>query len=223
MCLEDDAGKRYPPIRGIALRLLKGGRGVKFVVQTPNTYWYVDPNAPRPALPMQPPSPITASGWRLERAPALLASATQPQPAPVLATSPVRLVYEHVPPKPYAGQGGNGVAPPAPRPPAQYTHPGFTPSGKPRKPRQPRCWTPLEDTTLEAMAERVYFAVNDRTAKRAEGVSMATARRWVLRYGARLVERQLALMLSRRNVYKPAGWLAAALRSEALASGAKRG
>jgi hypothetical protein len=213
MCLEDDAGKRYPPIRGIALRLLKEGRGVKFVVQNPNTYWYADPNAPRPALPMQPPPPIMAAGWRLERAPAPPTNTTLPPPVP--ATSAVRLVYEHVPPKPSTGQGGKGGAPPPPKPPTQYKHPGFTPSGKPRKERQPRCWTPLANAALEALAERVYCAVNDRTAKREEGVSRATARRWVLRYGAALVERQLGLMLSRRNVYKPAGWLAAALRSEA--------
>jgi hypothetical protein len=67
----------------------------------------------------------------------------------------------------------------------------------------------------EALARRVYGALNDRTADTAHHISLFMARRCVERFGVELVERTLALTTSRRRVYKPVGFFMTVLRSEA--------
>ena len=85
----------------------------------------------------------------------------------------------------------------------------------PQKPKRlPSGRRPLKNADHEALACRVVERVNRLSADPALHIGLAVVRRLVSQYDRALIDRTLALLESRRNIAKPAGFFITVLRSE---------
>jgi len=213
--LEDDRGKRYPALVGIARKLLAKGRRVYLLKQEANYYWYGEPSEP-PEIAAPQPTPIkTRADWQPFETPfgrmvrrfvhEIEQARTQPPPPPKRFVLSPR---SDAPPKTLRLM----PFPIPPKMPPEFTLPPKPPAKK-NDPRQ--FWHPLEDEQEEWMAQKIYDAVNQRTTNENERISKATARRWVDEYGETLMRRALWLLETRHGIQKPAGFVKTVLRSTA--------
>jgi bifunctional DNA primase/polymerase-like protein len=195
MFLEDRSGKRYPPIRALAGKLLKAGKAVRLVRQTVNYFWFSLDNAPVATAPVKK-HENSAFNRSLERFATyfgqhIVIQTPQERPAP-----PIPVPVDSSP---------EASAPVSDGPPK-----------KARK-RKPNYHKPLPEERLEALAVRAQQTVSQMSASRADHLSLVNARKLVNQYGDWLVGRVLAIMQSRRNIVKPVGFLVIVLHSEAKA------
>jgi hypothetical protein len=72
----------------------------------------------------------------------------------------------------------------------------------------------LKNADHEALACRVIERVNRLSADPALHIGVAVVRRLVSQYDRALIDRTLALLETRRNIAKPAGFFITVLRSE---------
>ncbi len=200
--LEDERGKRWPALKGIATRLLGQGRRVRLLVQTLSYYWCGsgDPLAlglqVERAVDIKPIGHVLMFAQRVER----LIRQIAPAPAQVSATEN----RSQVPEQPVNRQ----------RPVSDYEKKPVATV----KSRRRRYWRALDRPDDERLAQRVYTVVNARTSEAKHKLSLVTARKWVDEYGAALVGRALDALQGRRDVQQPAGWLKVWLRSGAKKS-----
>ncbi len=192
--LQDETGKKYPPIAGIAAKLLKQGRAVHYRRQAASHYCLNTP----PVAACQPFAPVS---------PLVL---HPPPPARRVAVAPSTRMDNGYPPLPAADY--------------QPALPGFVPfraaprlpqAAAPPRQRRSLYHKPLPDAEQEALAQRVYDTINARTAEKAHSISLVSARKYVATYGLPAVERALRLLSRRQNVYKPVGFFATLLRCKA--------
>jgi len=208
--LEDETGKRYPPRRPLAAKLLGQGKSVTYKRQDANYYWYGE----------TPPDLGVLMGLHSKRDELAANMARIQQFMAEQATRELDLketkadiaangqLSPHFVTHTGEKQGRGEVKterslPPASQSPAKKAEP--LPSGRRR----------LADDTLENFANRVYERVNRLSADPALHIGMAAARRLVSQYSRDLVETALRLLESRRNIAKPAGFFITVLRSEA--------
>ncbi len=195
--LEDDSGQRWPALKAIAARLLGQRKKVRLLAQSLNHYRFglvnarqTDRSPETESHAGEPPTITLGQGVeRLMRRRSPIT--TWPMDAPVLV-----------------GAGNNSSF-------TQSSTAGFSPVDyeKPARKRRPRYWQPLKRPEAEALAQRVYRVVNERTTDPGQKLSLATARRQVDQAGEEAVRKALWLLDKRKNVVKPAGWLATILRS----------
>jgi hypothetical protein len=209
--LEDEQGKRYPPRREIAVKLLSQRRQVTFKRRDLNYYWYGDTPPPMPVVLAQRPDweQVEARLWDVKRYvaqhPDLPPEHNHEHSAKPMADAsrdiPAQLPLE------------NGF----PQQPGSFTAAPANPASRARR-RSPRRYRkPLSDPRLESLAGQVVEQVNQRAATPPQRISRASARRLVDEYGPARVERALKVMGRRRNVTHPAGWITVFLRSEVKA------
>jgi hypothetical protein len=204
--LLDENNKRYPAKREIAARLLNKGHTLDLVRQRPN-YYSLDP-----------PHLVHYNVWQIEQA----HKAEQERIQQRIAVQQGRAeIIPQTPARP-AARPRSGLPPPEP--------PILDPP-RPQKPAQPkpaprltkrRARQPLPDAHEEALAQRVYITLNNRTPDPRQRISQATARRCVFKYGSKQVEQVLGLVQRRHNVIKPAGFFMTVLRSESKVGSKRR-
>ena len=220
--LEDDGGKRYPALVGIARKLLAKGRRVYLLKQEANYYWFGEASEPPVSVNPQPAFITTRVEWQPsetgfgERVWRFIQEiqrrrAQQPPPPPP-APPPKRFV---LPPRSDAPPETLRLMP-FPIPPEKPSESMPPPKPPPREKVDPRrFWHPLEDEQEEWMAQKIYDAVNQRTTNENERISQATARRWANEYGETLMRKALWLLETRHGIQKPAGFVKTVLRSTA--------
>jgi bifunctional DNA primase/polymerase-like protein len=205
--LQDEAGKRYPARREIAARLLNQGHRLVLMRQQANCYS------------LDAPSVFFSQAWKLQQA-------CQTQIQQHIAVEQGRAeTIPHSPARP-AERPRSDLPPPdpprrVPLPlPDETRSPMVAKSSQKAAPRlsKRRARQPLSDVYLEALAQRIYSVINDRTPDPRQRISQATARRCVVTYGTTLVEQTLRLLQSRNNLTKPVGFFITVLRSESKRS-----
>lgn len=184
--LQDENNRRYPALREIAARLLAKGHIIDLKQQQANFY----------SLDL--PSIVSTQVWKLQQT-------QQAQTEQGRAE-----IIPHTPSQP-AARPLSSLLPPEPdlKPIPSKAHPKPAPRLTKRRARQP-----LPDAHQEALAQRVYKIINARTPDPQNHISQATARHCVVTYGTKAVESAVKLLLSRRNIVKPAGFFLTILRSE---------
>ncbi len=209
--LEDERGKRYPPLRFIAIELLQQRVRLQFKRQAANYYAHES-------------DPLSAR--------VRLAGVGIPTPPPVPSTCQVAFwlcphcLRVHLLPQPPASCDRCGRDNPWKRVPEAIwrdnerlktwwqalwaeKHPEAVKPERPaRSRRQPRLRFahPLPGAADEALALRAHHA--------AANLSLSSARRLVVTYGSRAVGQALALLASRQRVVNPAGFLVTVARCE---------
>lgn len=210
--LEDETGKRYPPERGIAVKLLRKRRRVFFARQTVNYYSYGVESA------------FAALEARLHLQSRKL-EAKQRQIKLYNGEKgferPVTPVQQGRGPQIKRAQELSAAEPPR-NPRIAHSQPPST--GPPRsaaKPEQPKqriskrhYKQPLSDPVLEMLANRVYETL--RAMNRDHALALAEARRLADECGREKVDAALDLLSKRRHIRNPAGFLITVL-------GARRG
>jgi hypothetical protein len=215
--LADETGKRYPAKRKIAAFLLGKGRRVVYKRQDANYYWYSD-------------SPIEISvtpglhpKWReLEVQPRALNRVIR-QPYTIGDAVSALIQSDHARNKIEIDVRNNqafllktpSILTLAPNTPAkdQDVLKSSVPASH-KTACQPNYHKPLKDASKEALALRVYNAINQDTSDQANRISQASARRLVDMYGVEQVEQGLDIIGKRRAIINPAGFLVTWLRSE---------
>ena len=232
--LEDDYGKRYPPLRAIARRLLRQRRRVVYKTRWVNEYWYEDPNAPKPA--QSPPAfadrPAFANSSACAHRP-LPVTAQLFTPAfadkPAFADRPALPGFD-LPPR-LSSQTG------LPSQTGPLAQTGL-PSQKGRLARKRPARVPiapiqtvvplktqqkylkrLQRLQVKAMALTVYTAIQRLTSDRSRRISKANARQLVQTYGVTAVGRALDQLGQQplERITSPVGWLIAAAQREYVA------
>lgn len=205
-CLQDDQGKRYPAVTAIARRLLAKGRRVSFLLQQHNHYWV---DAPLEIL------SVTASESREKR--------PNPRFWPISGEST-------------AGEPSEGLKSPQERPssanwpvavaavmsaPVSLQAPVSSPTGEPTGQSMPakresrrKYRSPLADSRLESLAQRLYEMVRALCQEGVRALSLVNARRLVSFYPLRLIHSALNVLKQRASIQNPAGFLVTFLRSE---------
>jgi hypothetical protein len=199
--LVDETGKRWPPKREIAQKLLKQGKRVEYWIQGVNFYWYGDSE---PALPSQmkryypqsvqqkSPKPVKnrqPMAQSREGLPhnATLGSKVAEKPASTPTQPPCEVVYVNpVPPRQAAP-----LVMPAPHPPR--------PKGYYRR--------PLEDGSAEYWATRLASEIAE--------MSLSTARQLVDKFGIEAVQPtfyKMGRLCQKEKVRNPAGFMITAVR-----------
>lgn len=198
--LEDENNRRFPAKREIAAHLLAKGHTVTLKRQQANFYS------------LDPPSIAFAQVWQHRKARKAqqehiqLQIAVEQSRTSVIPSGPPRpAALPRSGPPPPDQPLPDKARPPMPQKARQEPAPRLTK----RQARQP-----LPDTQQEALAQRVYSVINARTADARNRMSQASARRCVFGYGIKSVETALKLLLSRRNIANPAGFLITVLRSQ---------
>ena len=196
--LADERGKRYPPLRPLAMRLLGQGRALKLVRQDVNYYFVGDRLPMQVALGIHPRQEAldeqvkAEEAWRRcyrqQRAMERIA-ALRGEPPPPAPKSPQRRAAS-------TGQGGKR-----------------TTDSTPKKGRKRHYHRRFRDARKEALAIRIYVTVNKVTATPEHRLSLPNARRWVDIYEAGVIQMALELVGRRNNIDKPAGFVASVLRS----------
>lgn len=202
--LEGNGGKRYPPLRQIAIRLLAKKQSVSYCYQDANYYWYGD-NLPLIGVrygenPKQP-----AYDAQLERMKANIRGywtdfkakkhVKDIQPTRQVITRQ-QTIIEQIDP-------------------LQDT---FLPVNEPYQPKAKRFYKkPLPDSRAEALAQRLYQTVWDRATSEKSRLSLNNARQLIDKYSERLIHRGLDVLKHRKNISNPAGFIIVWLRSTAKA------
>lgn len=199
--LEDDKGKRYPPLRVIARRLLAQGKRLLFKSQDANHYEFPT----RPAMPESSASAIAQ--------PATMA---QEAVAPwVAAARKIRRMERNrnvgtaisIAPNTEDGQKISICQTVKPTGQRQNTVRAEKPIAVTQRPK-----TDSDLDAAEACVERLYTAIRNLNPQRS--ITRKKARQFVSEYGVNQVERGLRLILKRRNVRNPAGFMQVLLRSQ---------
>jgi hypothetical protein len=204
--LEDEKKRRYPARRAIATHLLSQGHVLTYKRQQANFYT------------LDPPQVAAAQIRQLQRAyherqeqiaRYVAAEQEKSQTLPPSPARPAARPRSALPP-----DDAHNLALPFPEPAPTTKQPKAPqPKAAPRLSKR-HARQPLANAAEEALAQRVYTIINARTGDRQHHISQATARRCVVSYGVKGVESALRLLLSRRNIEKPAGFLISVLRSE---------
>jgi hypothetical protein len=199
--LQDESGKRYPPKRDIARRLLRGGKQIVYRRQDANYYWFEEADS-------SPPQNL------------LLRQAEE--------LARLRAAHPKIPPVyvPYVETAASGQSD-AKKPVYIWTR---TPDIEPVRPAdappvnpasnptpllgQRHYKKPLPDADAEVVAQKLYVQMREKSTDAKGYISQATARRLVTTYGAQLVGQGLAVIARRNNIVNPTGFLITWLRSE---------
>jgi hypothetical protein len=195
--IRDMEGKHYPPVRALAAKLLAQGKALKLLHQTTN--YYVVQGVPQPLIhPQQ-----AAFEARRRHEEAWREQYRQQREAE-------RQVKQ-------AGGGqGEAIQPSLPALATEQPPPLMGPPvSKPHRPRKQRYTRPFKQPDLEALAQRTYNLVNAMTQEQAHKIGLASARKWVDVYGVGVVKHGLERLGRKRNVTKPAGFLATVMRCKA--------
>lgn len=197
--LMDDQNRRYPAKREIAARLLPKVYALYLMHQRANFYS------------LDPPHVVFNQVWKHRQK-------QQEQIEQRIMVEQGRA--EDIPAAPIhpATQPRSGLPPPAqlsaPALPARTTNQLKTRLKAVPKLTKRRARQPLPDRYQEALAQRVYHTLNQRTSDRKQRISQASARRAVFTYGTQAVENALKCLVGRRHILKPAGFFMTILRSE---------
>ena len=187
--LQDENGKRYPARQPIAAALLQAGRTVIYARQDANFYS------------LDAPQVVTVQVFARQRH----WQAKQEQIEARVAAEQSRIADLPKPPAPVRQPRAN-LPDPEPAPEATQTKPSDR-----RSPRRFRY--PLPEATQEALAQRVYNALNARVREAKQRISQATVRRCVETHGCTAVEGALKFTLTRRALRQPAGFFLTVLRT----------
>jgi Bifunctional DNA primase/polymerase, N-terminal. len=202
--LEDERGKRYPPRRAIARKLLRQRRRLVYKTRGVNEYWYEDPNAPKPAQPA-------------------LACADRPafvdRPAAVTAqlVTPALPGFD-LPPRLIEALGlpsQTGLLAQTDQPARKKPASAPIQTVVPLKTQQ-KYLKRLQRQQVKALALTVYTAVQRLTNDRSRRISKANARQLVETYGVTAVGRALDQLRQQplERIAAPVGWLIAAAQRE---------
>ncbi|MBZ0294313.1 MAG: hypothetical protein K8L99_17245, partial [Anaerolineae bacterium] len=199
--LQDENGKRYPPQRDIARRLLGQGKKIVYRRQDANYYWFEEADSsPTQNLLLRQAEELT----RLRGA--------HPKITPV-----------YVPYMETAASGQSDAKKPvyiwtrtpntepvkaADAPPVKIPNNPLPPLGKRHYKK------PLPDGDAEYMAQKLYAQMREKSTDAKGLISRAAARRLVTTYGMYLVGQGLAVIARRKNITNPTGFLITWLRSE---------
>jgi hypothetical protein len=197
--ISDATGKRYPPVRALAAKLLAQGKALKLLHQTTN--YYAVQGVPQPLIhPQQ--AAFDAKRWQEE---AWRVQYRQQREAERQAEQ-----------KTTQGGQGQAIQPPLPAlaaaQPPTYIEP---PASKLHRPRKRRYTRAFKQPDLEALAQRIYNLVNAMTQEQAHKISLASARKWVDVYGVGVVKHGLERLGRKGNITKPAGFIATVMRCKA--------
>jgi hypothetical protein len=192
--LQDGQGRKYPPKRALARKLLAAKQPVTLRIREANFWWYGDKAMPLALLvdylALQEQQTVKeARGYMPDyEFPILHPQRSQPAAAAVAAS-----------PSGAKQTSSANVAP--------------TVDGR----------QPLTDSALEGAAQRLKEAVDRLSQEQGQALSIFSARRMVARYGLRAVERALQITARRRNLHNPPGFLATLLRSQSRAGRVESG
>jgi hypothetical protein len=198
--LEDNWGKRYPPLRSIAAKLLARKRALVYRKQDVNYY----------ALGKRHEAVLHAHRLTEQEQTVAAPMPAAAQPSNGHSVSPSASGIGTAKPANKGHAQSKAQAQKKSPPPAQQAKAGRKRSSK-RLYRKP-----LADASAETLAQRVYSTINAQTTDKAALISLVSARKYVDRYGIGAIERALKLMAQRRNIVKPVGFFATVLRGEAL-------
>lgn len=189
--LVDETGKRYPAKRKIAAILLGKGRRVIYQRQDANYYWYGDAIPVMSAKGSLQTNRQELEGWQQPMKPIIRSHHLNIQPEPTFTSK----------------------TPDRNKPLQRDYHLEI------RERHQPgiklNCRKPLPNERHETLALRVYNTLNKGEGNSVKCISQVTARRLVATYGSQAVEEALILLIKRRNISHPAGFLVSSLKSQA--------
>jgi hypothetical protein len=200
--LMGEGGKKYPPRREIARKLLAGGQYVVLKTREANYWYYGEQDQPMPLRLQADYQAIIDQMDERERR-----RQRRTFPRPQYPTITPEKVAATAAPTTQGTQSKRSAATretiaPAPRP---------KPSPFGRKPEYRQ---PLENPQAEAFAHLVHQKLCDLSEGKEGRSSLSSARRMVAEYGETAVRRALKTTATRRNVRKPVGFIATLLRSE---------
>jgi hypothetical protein len=186
--LKDETGKRYPPLRKIAAKLLAKRHTVTFSRQDRNYYWVGD-EPPHVEIKMGVRPDWQKIAEKRRKSEAFYASHRREEAIPAARRQTL--------------EKGDFVSTPQP-----------APSENPPDP-QPDYAQPLPDWGCEIIAKRLYREVMARAKGDKDSFSLVNARRVVDIYDIKLVQKALYVLGKRSNVRNVAGFVVTFLRSTA--------
>jgi len=203
--IEGQGGKRYPPLRQIAMTLLAKKQTVTYCYQDANYYWYGD-NLPIISVRYGENPKQAEYDAQLERLNANLRGYWEDLKAKTHvhditstehATSRQHSIITHL-----------------------ELHEPIDLETQPYQPKSKRFYKkPLADSRAESLAKRLYQAIWDRATSEKSRLSLANARRLINQYSEKLIHRALGVLKYRQTISNPAGFIIVWLRSTAKAVG----
>jgi hypothetical protein len=202
--LEDTKGKKYPPKREIARKLLVEKQQVILKQRLPNYWWYGDAQK---AMPVRLQADYYAILEQMnEKAKWRQRSFIPRYEYPVVATKSMENIFS-VPCQDTRTESPatRNMSKPIPiQRPARH--------GQKTKYRQP-----LSNSEGEAFAQYALQVIIDMSQGKEDQITIASVRRLVDRYGEKAVQRAINSTAKRQNVRKPIGFISTLLRSEKVA------
>jgi len=202
--IEGKGGKRYPPLRLIAKRLLAQKQTITYCYQDANYYWYGD-NLPLISVRYGVNPKQAEYDEQLERLNANLRG--------YWADFKAKKHVKDITPADRSTSRQQSII-------TQLEPPELIdrPTDKPYQPKSKRFYKkPLSDGRAESLAQRLYQAIWDRASSEKSRLSLANARRLIDQYSEKLIHRALGILKYRQNISNPAGFIIVWLRSTAKA------
>jgi Bifunctional DNA primase/polymerase, N-terminal len=219
--LQDESGKRYPPKRELAKKLLADGHSLTYMRQDVNYYWHpAMPPSPLVAMGIHPNSPEKSENSRKYSARSSISIST---PSPVSLRPPQSI-----------GEGNeesrqsifHSLTTQSPREPEhkeivqeRYVSHVSEKSQKIVSKSKRYYRQNLPDALQENTAQRLYRKIRSRYAEKTGYLSMAVTRRLTEQYGTAQVRRLIQVLSWRDDIENPAGFSVVWLRSEAKRAG----
>jgi len=220
--LMDEKGKKYPPLRMVAKRLLRRRSMILYVRQGQNHYSVEEQPKLLSDAPSNQRENASNSNEKAHRSDFGTSIDKLQQEVKKNALEGLKRIFAQERQKlqavakasPQAAR--KPTAQPAPQ--AQQAQAKTQPAKTPRKTRR-YYKRPLPSVRLEWLANRLFETLRQTSARLELGdkgyASLANARRWVDQYGIRLVRRLIYVLEERRNLSNPSGFALVWLRDAA--------
>jgi hypothetical protein len=202
--LEDTKGKKYPPKREIARKLLAQKQQVILKERLPNYWWYGDAQK---AMPVRLQADYYAIIEQMDEQAKRRQRSFIPQyEYPIVATKTMVNVSS-VPCQDTQTESpttGNVSKPIPVQRPAQHD-------------QKTNYRQPLSNQEAEAFTQYAHQTIIDMNQDKEDQITIASVRRLVDRYGEKAVQRAMNSTAKRQNIRKPIGFISTLLRSEQAA------
>jgi hypothetical protein len=194
-------GKKYPPKRAIARKLLSEGQYIILKTREANYWWYGDSVQ---SMPLQLYADYNAILDQMAQKEKQRQKKYFPRPQ-----------YPTIMPERVAATSAPMTQETQPKRSAtRETIPAISKSKPSPFGRKPGYRQPLASSEAEKFAQHVYQKLCDLSEGKQGRSSISSARRMVAEYGESSVRQALKITATRRNVRKPIGFIATLLRSE---------
>jgi hypothetical protein len=211
--LQDETGKRYPPKRELAKKLLSEGHHLSYMRQDVNYYWHSDtPASPLIAMGLHPKSPEIAQKPRFATPVESWDSSIRKTPE-IAQNRDDRQAPELIIEKSLSNEcrGASRCAP------DEVKLKDALANQKTKTKRYYRQVLPdeLQENTAQRLYKKIRSRCEEKSAEKAAYISMAYARKLTEQYGMAQIRRLIQVLSWRDGIENPAGFAVVWLRSEA--------